>query len=117
MAHHTEQAAPTQRRELDELIARAAAAPGILPTIDDCRDLESRLRRAIGPLADAVRHRQDRLPEGSPDWQACEAALLGAQGALCGSLGLGLRSAALHVATLGEQAQALADCAGLAPQA
>lgn len=110
MAHHTEQNAPPQQGDLDELVARAVAAPGILPTIDDCRDLEARLRRAIGPLADTVRRRQGRLAPDTAEWQACERALLGAQAALCGGPGIGLRSAALHVATLAEQAQALAAC-------
>jgi hypothetical protein len=109
MPHHTEQTAPPQPR-LDDLLAEAAAARGILPTIDECRRLETQLRAAIRQLADTVRRHQDRLPEDSVAWQACEAALLGAQAALCGSLGLGLRSAALHVATLGERAQALAAC-------
>ncbi|MFI6032928.1 DUF6415 family natural product biosynthesis protein [Streptomyces sp. NPDC051315] len=114
MPHHTEQTAPPQPR-LDELIDQATAAAGILPTIDDCRRLEAQLRAAITPLADAVRRRQDRLPEDSPAWQACEAALLGAQAALSGNLGLGLRSAALHVATLGEQARTLAACLPTTP--
>jgi Mg2+ and Co2+ transporter CorA len=116
MPHHTEQTAPPQPR-LDDLLAEAAAATRMLPTIDDCRRLQTQLRRAIGQLADTVRRRQDGLPEHSADWQACERALLGAQAALCGDLGLGLRSAALHVATLGEQAQALADCADVASEA
>lgn len=110
MAHPTEQPAPAQERDLDDLIARAVAAPGILPTIDECRRLNDELRAAIGPLADTVRRRQDQLPREAADWQACEDALLGAQAALCGGLGLGLRSAALHVAVLAEQACALAAC-------
>jgi hypothetical protein len=109
MPHHTEQHAPPQPR-LDDLLAEAEAATGILPTIEDCRRLETQLCAAIRHLADSVRRRQDRLPESSVAWQACEDALLGAQAALCGGLGLGLRSAALHVATLGQQVRALAAC-------
>ena len=109
MAHHTEQqAAPHQRYAA--LIDEALAAAGMLPTIDDCRRLEVDARRAIGQLADEVRRRQDRLPRDEAAWEACEAAILGAQGALLGGPGLGLRSAALHVATLGEAARALVEC-------
>lgn len=110
MAHPTEQSAPAHRRELDDLIAEAEAAAGMLPTIDDCRRLAAELPHAIGILAADVRRRQDRLPLNSAAWRACEAALLDAQGALTGDLGRGLRSAALHVATLGQAAHALADC-------
>jgi len=110
MAHPTDRTIPAQRRELDDLIAAGLAASGILPTIDECRRLNTDLRAAIGDLADTVRRDQDRLPEASPDWQVREQALLGAQAALCGDLGRGLRSAALHVATLAEQARALAGC-------
>jgi hypothetical protein len=100
--------APHQRYAA--LIVEAEAATGILPTIDDCRRIEAELRAAIGPLAEAVRRRQDRLPREGAAWQACEAALLGAQGALFGDLGRGLRSAALHVQTLGQAARALDAC-------
>lgn len=109
MTHPTDQAAPAHQR-YEALIAEAEAASGMLPTIDDCRRLETGLRDAIGDLADTVRRRQDRLPRDEAAWQRCERALLDAQAALCGSLGLGLRSAALHVATLGQAARALADC-------
>jgi hypothetical protein len=109
MAHHTDQAA-TPHQRYEALIAEAeAAAAGILPTIDDCRRLEAAMLRAIRDLADRVRRRQDRLPRDDAAWQVCERALLDAQAALCGSLGFGLRSAALHVATLGQAARALAD--------
>lgn len=111
MTHPTEQAAPPHR-DYEPLIAEALAATGILPTIDDCRRLNSQLRDAIGDLADRVRRRQDRLERGTADWQACEDALLRAQGALCGDLGLGLRSAALHVEALGQAVRALAACLG-----
>jgi hypothetical protein len=107
MTHPTEQAAPPQQHELAALLAAADAATGILPTIDECRRLEAQLRAAIGPLADTVRRRQDRLAQDETAWQACEDALLGAQAALCGGPGLGLRSAALHVQALGEAARAL----------
>ncbi|MEU3613560.1 DUF6415 family natural product biosynthesis protein [Streptomyces sp. NPDC006872] len=111
MAHHTERsAAPHQRYE--SLIDEAEHATGILPTIDDCRRLTDGLRDAIRDLADQVRRKQDRLPADGIDWSICEQALLGAQGALCGDLGLGLRSAALHVATLGAAARRLVECIG-----
>jgi hypothetical protein len=107
MPHHTEPA-PAVHQRYDDLIAEAEAAAGILPVIDDCRRLARELRAAIRDLAERVRARQDQLPHGAPEWQACEEALLAAQGALCGDLGLGLRSAALHVATLGGAARRLA---------
>jgi hypothetical protein len=110
MAHSTEHHSAAQQQELDQLIAEAAAATGILPTIDECRRLRDALRPAIGRLANQVRRQQDHLARGTVDWQKREAALLRAQGALCGSLGLGLRSAALHVSVLGEAARALDDC-------
>jgi hypothetical protein len=109
MPHHTEQAAPTHRR-YDDLIADAEAATGILPTIAECERLASELREAITPLADQVRRQQDRLPRDTAAWTVCERALLDAQGALCGGLGRGLRSAALHVATLGAAARRLVEC-------
>jgi hypothetical protein len=110
MTHHTEPAAAVHQR-YDDLIAEAEAAAGILPPIDDCRRLARELRAAIRDLAERVRARQDHLPQDDDAWRACEAALLAAQAALCGGLGLGLRSAALHVSTLGGAARRLADVA------
>ena len=107
MPHSTEHHA--QAQHLDQLIAEAAAATGILPTIDRCQQLHDELRAAIGQLADQVRRRLD-YPSDTAEWARCERALLQAQGALLGSLGLGLRSAALHVQTLGEAAAVLAEC-------
>ncbi|MGW2048511.1 DUF6415 family natural product biosynthesis protein [Streptomyces sp. NPDC001858] len=109
MTHPTGRAVPARER-YEALIGEAEHATGILPTIDDCRRLTDGLRDAIRDLADQVRRKQDRLPVGGIDWTICEQALLGAQGALCGSLGLGLRSAALHVATLGAAARRLVEC-------
>lgn len=108
MAHSTEQR--TTAQPLHELIAEARAATGILPTIDRCEQLRDALLAHITELAEQVRRRLGRPPTGTPDWQRHEHALLLAQGALTGSFGLGLRSAALHVQTLGEAAAALADC-------
>ncbi|MCX5253679.1 DUF6415 family natural product biosynthesis protein [Streptomyces canus] len=107
MPHSTEHHGTTQH--LDQLIAEAADATGILPTIDRCQQLHDELRTAIGQLADQVRRRLD-YPSDTAEWTRCEHALLQAQGALLGSLGAGLRSAALHVQTLGEAAAALANC-------
>ena len=108
MPHSTEHHA--QAQHLDQLIAEAADATGILPTIDRCEELHDELRAAIGQLADQVRRRLDYQASDTAEWTRCEHALLKAQGALLGSLGAGLRSAALHVQTLGEAAAALADC-------
>jgi hypothetical protein len=106
MPHHTEQTAPPHR-DYQPLIAEALAATGILPTIDDCRRLNAALRAAIGDLAERIRLQQDRTPREAATWQRCEDALLAAQAALFGDLGFGLRSAALHVQTLGEALSAL----------
>lgn len=112
MPQPTDRAALTAAPEpaLAGLIAEAEAATGILPTIDDCRRLRDALRPAIGRLAERVRREQDYLARGTAGWQMCEEALLRAQGVLIGDLGTGLRSAALHVSTLGEAARALDDC-------
>ncbi|MER5584142.1 DUF6415 family natural product biosynthesis protein [Streptomyces asoensis] len=111
MSHPTQQqAAPAQRRELDDLIRQALAARHPLATIETCQSLEIRLRAWIRRLADDARRHQDRLPRGEAAWEACEAAILGAQAALLGDAGRGLKSAALHVATLGEAVRELAGC-------
>jgi hypothetical protein len=110
VAHSTEQRATAQQAELDELIAEAKDATGILPTIDRCEELRDGLRAAITDLSDQVRRRLDGADAGTDEWMRLEGALLQAQGALLGGLGLGLRSAAVHVKTLGEAAEALADC-------
>jgi len=108
MSHSTEHHTPAQH--LDQLIAEAATATGILPTIERCHELRDELRAAITDLADQVRRRLDYLPRDTADWTRLEGALLQAQGALLGGFGRGLRSAALHVQTLGEAAAALAGC-------
>jgi len=113
MTQPTKRAAP--RQTLDALIAEGLAAAGILPTIDRCHELRAELVREIRPLIEDVRRQQSRLSRHTIDWQRCETALLQAQGALCGDLGLGLRSAALHVKTLAEAAQLLRGCVGSGP--
>jgi hypothetical protein len=110
MSHPTEHPAPAQPAELAELIAEGLAATGVLPTIQRCEELRDALIRGMRPLIDEVRRRQGCEPPGTAAWQLCEDALLRAQGALCGGMGLGLRSAALHVATLAEAAQGLSEC-------
>lgn len=108
MAHSTEHHGTTQH--LERLIAEAADATGILPTIDRCEELRDQLRDAITGLATQVRRRLDCAAPGTAEWTRLDGALLQAQGALLGGLGLGLKSAALHVQTLGEAVAALADC-------
>ncbi len=108
MTNPTKRAAP--RQTLDALIAEGLAATGILPTIDRCEQLRDELRRAMRPLIDNVRQQQAYLASDTIDWHRCETALLDAQGALCGDLGRGLKSAAWHVRTLAEAAQLLQDC-------
>ena len=108
MSHSTEH--HTEAQHLEQLLAEAATVTGILPTIERCQQLHDQLRAAISPLADRVRRRLDCLSPGTAEWRRFDGALLQAQGALTGSLGIGLRSAALHVQTLGEAANALAQC-------
>lgn len=108
MNQSTERAAP--RQTLDQLITEGLAATGVLPTIDRCHELRADLVRAMQPLIEDVRRQQSRLSRHTIDWQRCETALLRAQGALCGDLGLGLKSAALHVETLSKAARRLRDC-------
>jgi hypothetical protein len=108
MAHSTEQR--TTAQNLDQLIAEAKDATGILPTIDRCQQLRDELRPRITELADTVRRRLDYTARDTAEWTRLEGALLQAQGALLGGFGRGLRSAAVHVKTLGEAAEVLADC-------
>ncbi|MET7687924.1 DUF6415 family natural product biosynthesis protein [Streptomyces sp. NPDC005483] len=110
MSHSTEQRQAAQQAELDDLIAEAQAATGILPTIDRCEEMRDALLAHITELADQVRRRLAGFQDGAPEWQRHKQALLQAQGALTGSFGRGLRSAALHVQTLGEAAAVLDDC-------
>lgn len=100
----------TPAQHLEQLIAEAADATGILPTIERCHELHDQLQAAIEDLANRARRRLDNPATGAPEWAHCNQALLQAQGALTGSLGSGLRSAALHVQTLSEAAAALAGC-------
>src|SRR3954466_5037566 len=108
MTHGTEHQPATQ--PLDDLIAEACDATGILPTIDRCQQMRDELRAVVTGLAAQVRRRLDSADSGTPEWTRLESALLQAQGALLGGFGRGLRSAAVHVKTLGEAAAALADC-------
>jgi PHP family Zn ribbon phosphoesterase len=110
VAHSTEQRATAQQAELDELITEAADATGILPTIERCEELRDGLRAAITDLSGQVRRRLDAADADTEEWMRLEGALLQAQGALLGGFGRGLRSAAVHVKTLGEAAEALAGC-------
>ncbi|MET8079965.1 DUF6415 family natural product biosynthesis protein [Streptomyces sp. NPDC005303] len=110
MSHSTEQRHTAQQAQLDDLIAEARDATGILPTRDRCQEMHDQLRDVIRDLAEQVRRRLDRLATGTTEWARCEQALLQARDALTGSLGSGLRSAALHVQTLGEAAAVLDAC-------
>lgn len=110
MSHSTEHHTEPQHAELDQLIAEAATATGILPTIGRCEELRDQLRPRITDLADQVRRRLDYQAPDTAEWTRLEGALLQAQGALLGGFGRGLRSAAVHVKTLGEAAAALANC-------
>ncbi|MFJ5973489.1 DUF6415 family natural product biosynthesis protein [Streptomyces sp. NPDC093060] len=109
MNQPTDRAAPDYTpAQVDALIAESAAATGILPTIDRCHHLNRQLRAAIQQLADQVRQRQAAFPERSRDWYRCDRLLTDTGTVLAEGMGHGLLSAALHVAALGRQAQALA---------
>lgn len=111
--HPTDRAAPGYTpAQVDALIAEAAAATGILPTIDRCHHLNGELRAAIQQLADQVRKQQAAVPDRSRDWYRCDRLLIDTDTVLAEGMGHGLLSAALHVAALGRQAQALAVEAG-----
>ncbi|MFB7499999.1 DUF6415 family natural product biosynthesis protein [Streptomyces sp. NPDC056161] len=100
---------PVTRQPLDDLIAEAAAATGILPTIDRCHQLNRELRAALADLASQARTRQAAAGDRSRDWYRYDRLLTDTAGVLGQGLGYGLLSAALHVSALGRQAQALAD--------
>lgn len=110
MSQSTDRAATDQT--LDGLLAEAAAALEVLPSIADCERLERELRRAVRDLADQVRTEMAYLPRGSVDWNRRDQALIGARATLTGDLGYGLQSAARQVAALGMRAEELREIAG-----
>ncbi|MFJ8929195.1 DUF6415 family natural product biosynthesis protein [Streptomyces sp. NPDC102364] len=83
------------------LIDEATAATGILPPHDRLVDLAAQLRTELRDLIPVVQARADGMNRGTTDWYSCDRALAGARETLEGDLGVGLRSAALHVASLG----------------
>ncbi len=111
MPQPTEKPASATPAELDELLAQAAAAVRVLPTIEECRRLDQELAAVIGGLGDRVRQHQQALASDTAEWARCERALVGGRDALLGSLGSGLRSAAEHVAEMGRAARVLAEVA------
>ncbi|MGX1254247.1 hypothetical protein RKD48_006758 [Streptomyces ambofaciens] len=93
-----------QERDVQQLLDDAAAATGILPTIGQCQQLNDELRRLLADLDQQVRHRQTGLAPRSRDWYAAERLLIDTGAVLADTMGLGLLSAATHVAALGRQA-------------
>lgn len=107
MTNPTDRAAPQQ--PLDALIDEAFDATRILPPYERCETLNRDLRAVVEQLADQVRQRQAAAPERSRDWYRCDRLLADTEAVLAEGMGHGLLSAALHVAALGRQAQALSD--------
>lgn len=95
---------PPTREHVQQLLDDAAAATGILPTIDQCQQLNNELRRLLAELDQQVRHRQADLTPRSRDWYAADRILVDTGVVLADTMGLGLLSAATHVAALGRQA-------------
>ena len=101
----TDQSPP--RQSLDALISEAFGAARTYPTRDRCEEIERRLRAEIGDLHLAAREALAGSEEYSRDWWRFHNALADTDHALTGDLGDGLLSAALHVAELARQVQAL----------
>lgn len=97
---------PPTREHVRELLADAQAATGILPTIDQCQRLNDELRRLLADLDAQVRQRQAQSVPRSRDWYAADRLTADAAAVLAESMGLGLLSAATHVAALGRQCEA-----------
>lgn len=111
MSNPTDRSSPAYTPEqVDEFIAEAFAAVGILPTHDRCSQLNDQLRAAIGQLADQARQQMAGLEVRSRDWYARDNLLVDTDRILAETMGSGLRSAALHVAALGRHCAALRDC-------
>ncbi|MFD7465200.1 hypothetical protein [Streptomyces tendae] len=98
---------PPTREHVQQLLDAAAAATGILPTIGQCQHLNVELRRLLAGLDQQLRHRQTGLTPRSRDWYAADRLLTDTGAVLAETMGLGLLSAATHVAALGRQAAAV----------
>ncbi|MGW1614425.1 DUF6415 family natural product biosynthesis protein [Streptomyces sp. NPDC002285] len=89
------------------LIEEGLAAAGILPPYERLVELDQLLRVAIGELLPVAQAAADTLNRGTPAWYTCQKAVDEARRTLDGDLGIGLRSAALHVAELARHCYAL----------
>jgi hypothetical protein len=105
MSKPTDRAAPIQ--PLDILIAEALDATQMLPRPEHCEILNRQLRAAIGDLYLAAQQQLPEHAERSRGWYRIQNMLDATNDVLAGDLGSGLLSAALHLAALGRQAQAL----------
>ncbi|WP_394436327.1 DUF6415 family natural product biosynthesis protein [Streptomyces sp. SGAir0957] len=107
---------PTQHTPPDEdtrtaLIAEAEAATGILPPISRLEELDRLLRAELAAVTRTVRGQANRLDHGTTAWYLRDRAIGQAKDTCARDLGVGLRSAALHVSELGRCLQALDDFA------
>ena len=82
------------------LVDEALKVTGILPPYDRLVELDGQLRAVISARLLAARAAADRLNRGTREWYSLQSAVDDAARALEGGLGIGLRSAALHVAEL-----------------
>lgn len=100
----TDRTAPDQ--PLDGLIDDAFDSTSAPPTQERCVELNRQLRAAIGNLYVATQQAQADVEEYSRDWWRYRNALLDTDYVLEDELNTGL-AAAIHVAALARQAQAL----------
>lgn len=104
MTNPTDQPAPHQT--LDALIAEAFGAARTYPARERIEEINRLLRAVIGDLHLAAREARAGCEEYSRDWWRLRNVLLDTDYVLAEDLGDGL-SAAIHVAALARQAQAL----------
>ena len=98
---------PAASLDANALIDEALKAAGILPPYDRLVELDEQLRTV---MAERLRVAEDvaaGMNRGTPEWWSCQSAIDAANAALRGDLGIGLRSAALHVSELARCCYAL----------
>ena len=105
----TDQQAACQ--SLDALVDEGIHAAGILPTRQRCEELDEQLRECLARLIPVVQAQADAMDRGEVAWYGRQRLLDDTAAVLAEGLGLGLRSAALHVHALARCCRGLADYA------
>lgn len=95
------------RADTQGLIKEGLAAAGILPPYERLVELDEQLRAAINEILPVAQQAADKLNRGTPEWYSRQRAIDEARKALDSDLGIGLRSAALHVAELARHCHAI----------